>query len=255
MDKLAVVNQKGGVGKTAITINLGAALAEDDRRVLLVDLDPQGHLTTALAVPEADDETEPTLTRAMVRKWSGHPAELVRSYSDRLHVIPTSLEAFVLPGALYQEAGRDHRLARVLEPLENEYDVVLIDCPPSLGPVTDNALVAARRVLIPVQAEDSSLRALRLLLRQIEGLQDALRIQIDLVGMVVNGFDRRRGHVVMSTLEALQQMALPVLGVLGDRAAIRETWRWHQPVIAHAPDSEAAGQFRELAKAIPWQAQ
>lgn len=252
MDTIAVCNQKGGVGKTSITINLGAALTEDHRKVLVVDLDPQGHLTTALGMPEADDETEPTLTKAMLGKWRGHPAELVRAYSDRLHVIPTSMEAFTLPGSLYQEFGRDHRLARVLEPLEGQYNAVLIDCPPSLGPVTDNALVAAGRVLIPVQAEDSSLRALRLLLRQIEGIQDALRIHIDLVGMVVNQFDKRRGSIVTSTLDALQHMPLPVLGVLGDRAAIRETWRWHRPVVEHSPQSEAASQFRDLAKAIRW---
>lgn len=250
MDVLALTNQKGGVGKTALTVNLGGALAEDGRRVLLVDLDPQGHLTEALGLNEA---TEPaTLAQAMLGTWTGESQELICEYRERLHIIPTNVDGFLLEQRLYQERGREYRLARVLEPLCGRYDVCLVDCPPSLGVLTDNALVAARRALIPVQAEDSTLRALRLLLQQVASLEIGLQLKVELVGMVVNGFDRRRGQVVISTLEALRQMPLPVLGVIGDRAAIREVWRYRVPVVEHAPDSEAAQMLRELAKAIPW---
>lgn len=250
MDLLALTNQKGGVGKTALTVNLGGALAEDGRRVLLIDLDPQGHLTEALGLAET---TEPaTLAQAMLGTWTGDPHQLVTAYRDRLHVIATNVDGFLLEPRLYQERGREYRLARILEPLADRYDVCLLDCPPSLGVLTDNALVAARRALIPVQAEDSTLRALRLLLQQIASLEVGLRLRVELVGMVVNGFDRRRGQVVTSTLAALRQMPLPVLGVLGDRAAVREVWRYRAPVVEHAPNCEAASMLRDLARAIPW---
>jgi chromosome partitioning protein len=182
----------------------------------------------------------------------GQPAELVAAYRERLHVIPTNVDGFLLEQRLYQERGREYRLARVVERLAGSYDICLIDCPPSLGVLTDNALVAARRALLPVQAEDSTLRALRLLLQQIKSVEVGLRLHVEIVGMVVNGFDRRRGQVVTSTLDALQQLPLPLLGVLGDRAAVREVWRYRAPVTEHSPDSEAAAMYRELAKAIPW---
>ena len=250
MDSLAITNQKGGVGKTALTVNLGGALAEDGRRVLLVDLDPQGHLTEALGLGET---TEPaTLAAAMLGTWTGDARELVTSYRPLLDVIPTNVDAFLLEQRLYQERGREHRLARVLEQLADAYDVALIDCPPSLGSLTDNALVAARRALVPTQSEDTALRALRLLLSQVESVEIGLQLQVELVGMVVNGYDRRRGQVVTSTMAVLEQLPLPVLGVIGDRAAVREVWRYRAPVTEHAPESDAAEAYRALVKAIPW---
>lgn len=248
MDMLAITNQKGGVGKTATAINLGGALAEAGRRVLLVDLDPQGHLTEALGLAEAVEPA--TLAQAMLGRWDGPARDLVATYRDRIGVIPTNVDNFLLEPALYQERGREHRLARVLRQLTEDYDVCLIDCPPSLGVLTDNALIAARRALIPVQSEDSTLRALRLLLQQIRSVEVGLEIRVELVGMVVNLFDRRRGQVVTSTLDTLRSMALPVLAVVPDRAAVREVWRYRAPVTEHSPDSDAATIYRDLVKAL-----
>lgn len=248
MYTLAVINQKGGVGKTAITLNLGAALAELGYRVLLVDLDPQGHLTEAASLDETTDPA--TLANAMLGKWAGHPAELVTGYRERLDVIPTNVDAFLLERALYQERAQEHRLMRVLEQIAEPYDVCLIDCPPSLGVLTDNALVYAGQALVPVQSEDSTLRALRLLLDQIRSLEAGLRISVDVVGLVVNLYDKRRGRVVTSTLETLQGMALPILAVINDRTVVREAWRAGVPVTEYAGDSDAAQTFRALAKSL-----
>lgn len=247
MYAIAVMNQKGGVGKTATTINLGAALTEAGYRVLLVDLDPQGHLTEACDLAET---TEPaTLAQAMLGRWTGDPRQLPASYRPGLDAIATNVDAFLLERALYQERAMEQRLSRVLDQLaEGPWEVCLIDCPPSLGVLTDNALVAAGRALLPVQAEDSTLRALRLLIEQVSSLQTALKTEVDMLGIVVNSYDRRRGQVVTSTLETLHgYQDLPVLAVIPDRAAVREAWRVGAPVLEHAPDSDVAEAYRKLA--------
>ncbi|MFF5265311.1 ParA family protein [Actinomadura viridis] len=254
MYTLAVMNQKGGVGKTAVTINLGAALAEKGYRVLLVDLDPQGHLTEACGVPET---TAPaTLAKTLLADADKLTTEDVRllltPWRDRVDVIATNIDAFLLERELYRMRGVEWRLQRVLEHVESldVYDACVIDCPPSLGVLTDNALVAAGQALVPVQSEDSALRALRLLLEQVATMQAELRVQIDLLGMVVNLFDKRRGQIVTSTLETLRTMSLPILGVVADRTAIREAWRAGLPVVEYAPDSPSAVTFRELAATL-----
>ncbi|MBM0279827.1 ParA family protein [Micromonospora tarensis] len=262
MYRISVTNQKGGVGKSATTINVGAALAEEGQRVLLVDLDPQGHLTRALGLPDAQEPA--TLAGALLGEWSGELGELIAIYRERLHVIPTNADMFLLEPRMYgaNVRAREYRLARLLDALEDGYDFCLIDCPPSLAALTDNALVATRRpgptdqhaggaVLIPVQAEDSSLDALRLLFDQIRTVEEELQVQLDVAGLVVNLYDGRRGRIATSTLEAFHAMeGLDVLAVIGDRTAIRESWRLHAPVVEHAPGSDAAGWYRELAKTL-----
>jgi chromosome partitioning protein len=255
MDIYALINQKGGVGKTATTINLGAALAESGRRVVLVDLDPQGHLTEALGMDEAPDDA--TLKMALLGEWSGRPNELVVEHRPGLGVIPTNMDGFLLDRGLYMSQGREHRLARLLEPLE-DYDVCLIDCPPSLGATTDAALMAARRrpghrggLLVPVEAEDSSVRALRLLLRQVASLSSVMGVDLDLLGLIPSRFDVRDGGVVTSTLEAFRGLGEPpVIGEIRKRKEIREAWRARQSVLEYAPVSEAAQWYRDLAKAV-----
>lgn len=262
MRRHAVVNQKGGVGKTATTANLGAALAELGRRVLLVDFDPQGHLTRMLGLP--DSQPPATLAGALLGDWSGELRELVTPFRERLHVIVTAADMFLLEPRMYggNIRAREFRLSRLLDAFEPAYDYCLIDCPPSLGALTDNALVATRRpgptdehaggsILIPVQAEDTSLDALGLLFDQIRTVETELRVQLDVGGLVVNLYDSRRGRIATSTLEAFRGMeGLEVLAVIGDRTAVRETRRLTTPVVEHAPTSEAAGWYRDLAKRI-----
>ena len=251
---IALLNQKGGVGKTTLTINVGAALAEQGKRVLLLDLDAQGHLTEACSLSET---TEPaTLAAALLMDGgaltTAHVQALVTPWRERVGVVATNLDMFTLERQLYRARAPEYRLGTIIELLAatGQYDVVVIDCPPSLGVLTDNALVVADELVIPVQAEDSTLRALRLLLNQIGAVMAELRTEVTIRGMVVNLFDKRRGSIVTSTLETLQAMPIDILGVVQDRAVVREAWRAGEPVIDYAPDSDAAATFRELAKVM-----
>ena len=262
MFKISVTNQKGGVGKTVTTVNVGAALAQAGKRVLLVDLDPQGHLTDNLGLPHA---TEPaTLANALLGDWSGELGDLIAVYRDNIHVIPTHPSMFLLEPQMYgaKVRNREQRLSKLLRYLDDAYDFCLIDCPPSLGALTDNGLVATGRrrgergpfpggVLIPVQAEDSTLNAIKLLFQQISTVEHEMELDLDIIGMVINLYDGRRGRIATSTRSALHSMeGVKVVGEIGDRTVVREGWRLHLPVVEHDPKSDAAHGYTELADYI-----
>jgi chromosome partitioning protein len=256
VDIYCMTNQKGGVGKTANTIGLAAALALLGKRVLVVDFDPQGHLTDALGLAETVEPA--TLKNAMLGEWTGDVHQLVTHYRDCFDVIPWNLDQFLLLPGLYMSQGREHRLGRLLEPFEDDYDICLIDCPPSLAADTDAALMAAQArpgrrggIIVPVEAEDSSIRALRMLLRQIATLAKVMGVQIDVVGLVPSKVDLGHGTIATSTLEAFQALGRPpVLAVIRDRSEIRKAWRAKQSVLEFAPSSDASEWYRDLAKAV-----
>ncbi|MGH3501825.1 MAG: ParA family protein [Nocardioidaceae bacterium] len=253
MQTTAVVNQKGGVGKTATTLNVAGALAEAGAKVLVVDLDPQGHLTAALQLEPGSQPA--TLEAALLGAYSPDAA-LVRPHSERLAVLPNSIGMFTVSRELEQVRAREERLARTLSSLAADYDHCLIDCPPALDILTDNALTAADGVLIPVQAEDSSLRALHLLLAQIQALEAELRRpQLTLHGLVLSMVDRGTGgrprsNVGRSVLTELDQLPLPIQATVPRGAVVTEAWRVGQPVVTYAPTSEHATVYRTLAEAL-----
>ena len=247
MNTIAVANQKGGVGKTTITINLGAALAERGVRTLLVDLDPQGHLTEGLGLSEP--EGDETLAAAILGRTSIPIKTLTVSHECGVAIIPASLDLFLTERDLVHLRGREYRLRRVFEPLEDQYDYTLIDCPPTLGQLTDNALVAARKALVPIQPEDTSLRALEMLLDQIHSIREGLGLTVDIVGLVVNQADNTL--VARRTLETLTQaVPVPILASIRRRVRLKEAWAAGKPVTMTEPSGDAAEAFRGLAHAI-----
>ena len=185
---IAVANQKGGVGKTTTTANLGASLAELGQRVLLVDLDPQGNLTAALGFT---GRVETTIAQALMDR--NFPMPILESNNHvpgNLSVVPASVTLATVEAALMTKLGRELRLRDQLLPVANQYDFILIDTPPSLGLLTINALVAANRVMIPTEARFFSLQGLQLLEESINEIL-FLNPSLKVLGILLSKYDRR----------------------------------------------------------------
>jgi chromosome partitioning protein len=267
--RIVVCNQKGGVGKTAVSAGIAQAYAEAGKRVLLVDYDPQGHLSEQLGVPQIEPDHD-SLVAHMRGESDGDLRELVtvigeERFEKRLHLLPSCFDGFLLDSSLgilsAQKRGfqKEAALEMALRPIEPEYDVIILDCPPSLGIAMDAGLYYGRRrrgeaaghsgVLIPVLAEDSSATAYTMLSQQIEDLCEDLRMEIDYLGLVVNLYDSRRGYVATSSLEQWKSIGdPPVLAVISDLKEQREAVRMRRPLLAYAPHSDQAEAMRQIAK-------
>lgn len=252
----AVTNQKGGVGKTATTIGVAGALAKDGQTVLVVDLDPQGHLTDGLKVEQAPSGTgAPNLYRALIGEYTGSLTDLAATHSEpagRIDVVPNAFEMFMAVRDVDKVKAREQRLAKLLRQSQGVWDHVLIDSPPSLDILTDNALTAADGVLIPVQAEDSSLKALELLLPQIASVDADLRMKpLELHGLVVNLLRRPVNKIAESVLDEFAALdGLPILATVPLSVTVTEAWRFGKTVEEYAPDSEHAKAYRTLAEVL-----
>lgn len=305
--RIVVCNQKGGVGKTAITAGLGEALAEDSNslhpvrvakaltkalrasetnageaepaddpldienlpgpgmRVLLVDFDPQCHLTNQLGATPLPLNGD-SLTNHMAGDPKGELRDLIVSVDDdvfdgRLHLLPACNDAFLLDVRLSAVRARESALERALAPLESDYDVIIVDCPPSLGLSMDAAAYYGRRrdaekpgqsgALVVVQAEDSSADAYELLTTQVDDLRSDLQVDIDYLGIVVNLYDSRRGYIATSSLQGWVDIKDPrVVGLIGDLKEQKEAVRVKKPLLSYAPKSQQAVGMRALAREV-----
>jgi len=259
---IAVANQKGGVGKTTTTINLGASLAERGRSVLVLDLDPQASLTLALEQPRAanaDPEHAAagfTVRDVILRALHGDAGPfdgVITATRSGLDLAPASVELSAVEMDLGREPLGVFALREALENLPKTYDYVLIDCPPSLGILTTNALAAATGVVIPLQADYLALRGVELLLNTIGKIQKRANPQLSVLAVVLTMADVRTLHAreVIAAARAAFGQQVPVLeSVVPYSVRVKEAPLAQASVLEYASDSAAAEAYRRLAQAI-----
>ena len=242
-------NQKGGVGKTTTTINLGAALAESGRRVLLVDFDAQGSLSVGLGVNPHLLETS-IYNLLLTREYTADDV-LTDSGVEGMDLLPSNIDLSAAEVQLVSEVAREQTLSRVLDRLRDRYDYILIDCAPSLGLLTINALTASDQVIMPLECEFFALRGIALLTDTIEKVQDRLNPKLEVLGILGTMFDGRTLH----TREVLER----VVQAFGDQvfhSVIRRTVKFPEttvagePITSYASSSRGAESYRTLAREV-----
>ena len=241
---IACTNQKGGVGKTTTVVNLAAYLALAGDRVLVIDLDPQGNATSAIGI---DRSARPSVYEAVVDDAT-LASLIVETSVAGLSVIPSSISLAGAEVELAPLEQRERRLARLLGPIHDDYDHILIDCPPSLGLLTVNALTAADATLIPIQCEYFALEGLAQLMATIDLVRDHLNPGLEIDGVVLTMFDARTNLAAEVVAEVRAHLGDRVYETIIPRnVRISEAPSHGQPIHLYAPESRGATAYRALA--------
>jgi chromosome partitioning protein len=246
---IAIANQKGGVGKSTTAVSLGAALAEDGYQVLVLDLDPQGNASTGMGIRH---ETRDVTVYDVLANEAGIEQAIVKTPVEGLHAVPSTIDLAGAEIELVSQFSREMRLRRALDPIrEGPYDFILMDCPPSLGLLTVNALAAAEELIVPIQCEYYALEGLGQLLRNVKLVQQNVNPGLRLTGIVLTMFDPRT--------KLAEQVVEEVRKYFGDRvydSVIPRTVRlseapgFGQPITVYDPKSRGAERYRSLAKEV-----
>jgi len=246
---IALCNQKGGVGKTTTVINLGAALAEQGRKVLLVDFDPQASLTVGLGINPHELDT--TIYHLMLERSVPLDDVIVKTVVDGVDLVPSNIDFAGAEMQLINEVAREHVLARALAPALERYDVILIDCQPSLGLLTVNALAAADGVIVPLECEYFALRGVALLKGTIDKVQDRLNPRLRIVGLLGTMYDGRTLHnreVLRTLVEGWGEAVFHT--VIRRTVKFSEATVAGEPLTSYASSSAGADSYRQLAKEV-----
>jgi chromosome partitioning protein len=244
---LAVAQQKGGVGKTTTAINLGAALAELKKKVLVVDFDPQGALTAGLGLqPDSLSKSIYSVIRS-----DAPLSEIITSIQAGIDLIPANIDLSGLEIELVNETGREYFLRDKLAEIADRYEYIIIDCPPSLGLLTINALTAASGVIVPVQTQYFALRGMDLLFDLIKKIRSRVNRDLSVVGILPTLFDARTTHG-REVLEELKRTypGLVFNTVIPSTVKFPDSTMAGTPILSISPQSAAAEAYRELAKEI-----
>ena len=246
---IAMCNQKGGVGKTTTTISLGAALAELGRKVLLVDFDPQGSLSVGLGLNP--NSVDLTVYNLLMQRDVAVADVICKTNVDGMDMLPSNIDLSAAEVQLVGEVAREQALARALHPVMDDYDIVLIDCQPSLGLLTINALTAADGVIIPLECEYFALRGVALLTETIDKVTERLNPRLRVDGLLGTMFDGRTLHA--------REVLKTLVDAWGDtvfHTVIRRTVKFSdstvagEPITSYAPGSPGAEAYRQLAKEV-----
>src|ERR1700685_1020027 len=246
---VAVCNQKGGVGKTTTNIHLGGALAENGRRVLLVDFDPQGALSVGLGIQP--HELEYTIYNLLMERRLPAADVVFKTSMHGMDLLPSNIDLSGAEVQLVHEVGREFVLGGVLEPLLPDYDIVMIDCQPSLGLLTVNALAAADGVRIPLECEYFAMRGVALLMETIDKVSRRLNTKLTIDGLLATMYDSRTLHT--------REVLASIVNGFGDKVfhtVINRTVRFPdatgagEPITSFDSGSMGANSYRELAKEV-----
>lgn len=248
MITIAIANRKGGTAKTSTAVNLGAGLAELGKRVLLIDLDPQGNLSTYLGINK--DGLEKTIYNALLEKGVGL-SDIIHQKYQRLYVAPANNDLSAAEVILVNEIGRENALSKALQTIDNQYDYILIDCPPNLGLLTINALTAASKVIIPIECAFLSTQGLKQLLQTITKIQERLNPALEVMGILLTKYDGRTSHAQEVVSEVRKAFPDKVFNtVIARTVRFDEAPVVGQSILEYASDSPGAIAYRQLTKEV-----